>query len=163
MSTLQIDKKTAQGLYPAASGKFKSMLEDQFGADQLKVSIMDRIKTWEDAACEFGIDPVEGLPFPHPKTNRQKAANAFFQLDIINELLLEGAELDWSDSDQRKWYPYFNDYKSGAGFRFDGAGYVWATADAGGGARLCLDTQEKAKYFGTQFLDIWNQFLNPIK
>ena len=30
---------------------------------------------------------------------------------------------------------------------------------AHGGFRLCLDTYEKARYFGTQFLELWTEYL----
>lgn len=124
---------------------------------------IDRIKTFEDAYEDLGLDSEDELPFGIPANARQEAANAFTMLDIISESLLEGAKLDWADESQKKWYPYFYDYKPGSGFRFGGASYVWSYASTDGGARLCVDTQEKATYFGTQFLDIWNKFLNPNK
>ena len=47
-----------------------------------------------------------------------------------------------------------------------GAGWGSALADgrssgsvAGSGFRLCLDTYEKARYFGTQFLELWAEYL----
>jgi len=109
------------------------------------------------------LDPDEALPYASPKNNREEAANAFVMLDIISQALLENAKLDWSNTDQKKWFPYFNGDSSGAGFRFYDTLCDWAGTFAGGGARLCVDTQEKAKYFGTQFLSIWNKFLNPNK
>lgn len=126
-------------------------------------NIIDRIKTFADACEDLGLDPDEQLPYPNPENDRQDAANAFTMLDIITESLLEGAKLDWTNSGQRKWYPYFNDYKPGSGFRFGDSHYAWTNTHATGGARLCVDTQEKANYLGTQFIDIWNKFLNPNK
>lgn len=125
--------------------------------------ITDRIKSYEDACEDLGLDPVEDLPFQNPKNNRQEAANAFHMLDVITESLLEGKKLDWEDADQRKWYPVFNNYSSGSGFRFLYSFGAWTNSGATGGARLCVDTQEKSDYLGTQFLAIWNKFLNPIK
>lgn len=123
--------------------------------------IIDRIKTWEDAAKEAGIDPLD-LPFKNDsKTARQEAVNAFYQLDVIAEVLRKGVVLDWTDSDQIKWYPWFYDYRPGSGFSFDAPGYEWSLTATYGGARLCVDTKEKAVFFGTQFLSIWNKFQNP--
>lgn len=125
-------------------------------------SIIERLKTWEDFAAEAGIHPVESLPFKHDfKTPRQEATNAFFQLDVIAGVLREKVVLNWKDSNQRKWYCWFHNYKKGSGFSFIDARYGWAGTRTHGGARLCVDTEEKAEYFGNQFLDIWNKFLNP--
>lgn len=125
--------------------------------------ITERIKSYEDACEDLGLDPVEDLPFKNPKNNRQEAANAFHMLDVITESLMEGKKLDWEDGDQKKWYPVFNNYSSGSGFRFLYSDYDWTLTAACGGARLCVDTQEKSNYLGTQFLAIWNKFLNAIK
>lgn len=161
---IKIDLKTAQSLYPTAQGAFKTMLEDEFGVDKLKPPVFsDRIKTFEDACKVLGLNPATEVPFKKPTTNRQKFLNAAAKLDIISEALLEGVILDWSNSDQKKWAPWFNKYTSGAGFRFLGSVGWWAGAHAIGGARLCVDTEKKSDYFGTQFLDIWNDYLQPIK
>lgn len=161
---IKIDLKKAQSLYPTAQGAFKNMLEDEFGVDKLKPPVFsDRIKTFEDACKALGLNPATEVPFKKPTTNRQKFLNACAKLDIISEALLEGVVLDWTDSNQKKWAPWFDRYSPGAGFRFDDSGYWWTGTGACGGARLCVDTSEKADYFGTQFLDIWNDFLQPIK
>lgn len=162
MTTLKIDGNKARILYPTATPEFKEMLIDSFGKEFFSQKITDRIKSYEDACADLGLDP-EDLPFKNPKNNRQEADNAFHMLDVITESLLEGKKLDWEDSDQRKWYPVFNNYSSGSGFRFLGSNYVWSHSLADGGARLCVDTQEKADYSGNQFLPIWNKFLNPNK
>lgn len=38
------------------------------------------------------------------------------------------------------------------------AGSIHVDTFTAGGARLCVDTNEKALYFGKQFIDIWNSF-----
>lgn len=163
MKQLILDEKNAKALFGNADKDFKQMLIDTFGEEFFSQKITDRIKTFEDACQDNGLDPHDVLPFHKPTNARQEAANAFAKLDIISESLLEGARLDWTDSSQQKWYPWFNNYQPGSGFRFDGALCGWTYAGTFGGARLCVDTQEKARYFGTQFLEIWNKFLNPNK
>ena len=125
--------------------------------------IIEMIQSYEDACEVIGEDPIESLPFKNPKNARQEAANAFHMLDIISEALLEGKKLDWTDSNVKKLYPYFNDYTPGSGFRFRDTDCGWTNAS--GGARLCVDTEAKARHFGSHpnFLPIWNKFLNPIK
>lgn len=164
MKQLIIDEKRAKTLFPKADDEFKGILTAAFGEELFSQKIIDRIKTFEDACHELGLDPEAVLPYSRPASNaRQIAANAFVMLDIISEALLESVKLDWTNDSQKKWYPWFNNYKPGAGFRFGVTDYVWAITTSGGGARLCVDTQEKAVYLGTQFIDIWNKFLNPNK
>lgn len=163
MQNLEIDLQLAKTLYPTATGAFKALLQDRFSDKSLQIQITDKIKNWADAANAAGLDSINSLPFVGAHlSNRQKAANAFFKLDIIAEVLRNGVMLDWANDKQQKWYAWFNNYSPGAGFSFGDTYYGWTLADTDGGARLCVDTQEKAKYFATQFLDIFNEFLNPI-
>lgn len=162
METIQIKKENALAAYKNADKKTKELLENLFGKSVLYSNIMDRVKSYEDACEVVGADP-DDMPYKTPKNAREEACNAFHMLDIISEALLEGKVLDWTNSNQPKYYPWFNNYQPGSGFRFLVTDYDWANTGAGGGARLCLDTDEKAKYFGIQFIDIWNKFLNPNK
>ncbi len=161
MQTIQFDKAKALQVYRDADPEVKESLKSIFG-DKYFLSVIDRIKTWEDACLEKGMDPVESLPFSNPfKTSRQEAVNAFFKLDVIAEVLREEVILDWTNYNQKKWYAWFNDYEPGAGFSFHVTDFGWAYSSTIGGARLCLDTSEKAEYFGKQFLPLFNKFLNP--
>lgn len=158
----KFNKEIAVAEFNNGDHKTKSALKNIFG-EKFFQPITERIDSYQAACEELGLDPDEELPFKDPKNARQEAANAEVMLDIISEALLEGKELDWTDSTQEKWSPYFNNYKSGSGFRFDVSVCGWAHTDASGGARLCVDTKEKSDYFGQRFLPIWNKFLNPKK
>ena len=46
-----------------------------------------------------------------------------------------------------------------AGFGFLNATYRSSHADAYFGFRLCQETEEKAKYFGQQFIELWAEYL----
>lgn len=46
-------------------------------------------------------------------------------------------------------------YGAGAGFGFLAATRRRSWSDASGAFRLCLDTEEKAEYFGKQFVELW--------
>ena len=48
---------------------------------------------------------------------------------------------------------------AGAGFGCLDADYRSSYADAGVGFRLCQETEEKAKYFGQQFIELWAEYL----
>ena len=46
-----------------------------------------------------------------------------------------------------------------AGFGYLGAYNRSSIATAGLGFRLCQETEEKAKYFGQQFIELWAEYL----
>ena len=46
-----------------------------------------------------------------------------------------------------------------AGFGFLNADYRSSSATANLGFRLCQETEEKAKYFGQQFIELWAEYL----
>lgn len=48
---------------------------------------------------------------------------------------------------------------AGAGFGFLDASYRSSLAIADFGFRLCQETEEKAKYFGQQFIELWAEYL----
>ena len=120
-------------------------------------SIMDRVKTFEDACEVLGLDEVKidivGID------NHSKSIQAYTKLAIINQALNEDWKPDWTDGNQYKWFPYFNNASSSVG-GFSYGGYDgWGTNTAVG-SRLCFETKEKAKYAGTQFLAEYNEFLS---
>ena len=51
------------------------------------------------------------------------------------------------------------DAYGGAGFGFLHAYYPSSNANAYIGFRLCQETEEKAKYFGQQFIELWAEYL----
>ena len=51
------------------------------------------------------------------------------------------------------------DYGSSAGFGYLYAAYRSSDAGAYIGFRLCQETEEKAMYFGRQFIDLWAEYL----
>lgn len=68
-------------------------------------------------------------------------------------------EPDFSNSNQYKYFPWFV-------YNNRTAGFVWAyTNDAATstsahfGSRLCFKTPERARQFGEQFIDLWNDVL----
>ena len=50
-------------------------------------------------------------------------------------------------------------FGAGAGFGFLVAVVRSSVALAGFGFRLCQETEEKAKYFGQQFIELWAEYL----
>ena len=48
---------------------------------------------------------------------------------------------------------------AGAGFGYLTAFFRSSFANANIGFRLCQETEEKAKYFGQQFIELWAEYL----
>lgn len=68
-------------------------------------------------------------------------------------------EPDFSNSNQYKYFPWFVYDNGTAGF-VSASTYPAATyASASFGSRLCFKTSERARQFGEQFIDLWNDVL----
>lgn len=157
MKTLKISESKARELYKTGSEKLKSILEESFGKEFFSQKITDRIKTYEDACSELGLDPI----------NEKKLMDlgltihdiAYQKLIVIIKALNEGWEPDVCDSDVCRWYPWFRPNGSASSFAFDVSICVSSSADAGSGSRLCFKSEELSNYAGKQFIDIWKEFI----
>jgi len=151
MKNLQLDKTTALKIFKKSSDEVKEILISTFGAECFSQKITDRIKTFEDACAEIG-------PFPSSIFNEFDTSDetAYKKLKIVIKALNEGWVPDWNDTNQKKWYPWFS---LTSGFGFSGSLYFCTITCAGVGSRLCFKNEELATYAGTQFIDLYEQFL----
>lgn len=139
------------------------------------------IKTYEDACTALGekVDEVTltnaGVP---------KHIIALMKLELVCKALWGGEVKVYPDPNGNRtyYYPWFALYTKDEVERMDSeerglllsaianygafAGWGYAIANyrsshsfAHSGFRLCLDTYEKARYFGTQFLELWTEYL----
>ena len=144
------------------------------------------IKTYEDACTALGekVDEVTltnaGVP---------KHIIALMKLELVCKALWGGEVKVYPDPNGNRtyYYPWFALYTKDEVERMDSEERgLLLSADAGAGAyagwgcagwgyavaanrssrsaahsgfRLCLDTYEKARYFGTQFLELWTEYL----
>lgn len=139
------------------------------------------IKTYEDACTALGekVDEVTltnaGVP---------KHIIALMKLELVCKALWGGEVKVYPDPNGNRtyYYPWFALYTKDEVERMDseergvllsalahrGATAGWGFANAvnrssysgaRSGFRLCLDTYEKARYFGTQFLELWTEYL----
>ena len=152
METLQISKANALSAYRKADKKVKELLEELFGKQVLSTEVTERIKSFEDACLELGIDSTDA----NFSTGTVDEI-AFKKLKVIAAALNEGTVLSFADSNQRKWYPWFE--YSGSGFRFRGTDFDITLACTTGGSRLCFHTEKLAIYAGKQFIDLYNDLL----
>lgn len=158
MRTLQIKQDSLLVAFRNAGKEGKQVLSDLFGKQvALYDNITDRVKSFEDACQVLGISTnvpeVKGLPRKH-----QKAIIANYKLIIIAEALNEGWKPNWQDSDEYKYYPWF-DMSNPAGVGFSFTYFTASSTAANIGSRLCLKNRELAIYFGQTFTDLFNDSL----
>lgn len=66
---------------------------------------------------------------------------------------------DFSNRNQEKWFPWFVYSNDAAGFVCAFSYSTATSAAAAIGSRLCFKTPTRARQFGEQFIDLWNQVL----
>lgn len=149
--------------------------------DEPEKDVRKRIKTFEDACHEIGID-AEAWNRDKISLGLEPDVLAFLKLRIIVKALNEGWEPRFTE-DECRYYPWFILYtgeeynkldeeeKSRVVYRSYNvanalggvscayAGYDSSFADAHIGVRLAFKTSELAAYCGRQFLDIWADFV----
>ena len=69
----------------------------------------------------------------------------------------DGFVPDFSNWSQAKWYPWFGYNKDAAEFACTGSLNAPSTAHASSGSRLCFKTEERARQFGEQFIELYNK------
>lgn len=149
--------------------------------DEPEKEVRERIKTFEDACREIGID-AEAWNRDKISLGLEPDVLAFLKLRIIVKALNEGWEPRFTE-DECRYYPWFVLYtgeeynrldeeeKSRVVFRsysdaaaLGGVSYANAAYDSSStvafiGVRLAFKTSELAAYCGRQFLDIWANFV----
>lgn len=149
--------------------------------DEPEKEVRERIKTFEDACREIGID-AEAWNRDKISLGLEPDVLAFLKLRIIVKALNEGWEPRFTE-DECRYYPWFVLYtgeeynrldeeeKSRVVYRsfyyafaFGGVSYAVANFDSSFtnafiGVRLAFKTSELAAYCGRQFLDIWANFV----
>ena len=149
--------------------------------DEPEKDVRKRIKTFEDACREIGID-AEAWNRDKISLGLEPDVLAFLKLRIIVKALNEGWEPQFTE-DECRYYPWFILYtreeynkldeeeKSRVVYRsyygayaLGGVSFASASSDssyslANIGVRLAFKTSELAAYCGRQFLDIWAGFV----
>lgn len=149
--------------------------------DEPEKDVRKRIKTFEDACREIGID-AEAWNRDKISLGLEPDVLAFLKLRIIVKALNEGWEPQFTE-DECRYYPWFilytreeynkldeeeksrvvvrsnyNAYAFG-GVSFANANFDSSYTGASIGVRLAFKTSELAAYCGRQFLDIWADFV----
>jgi hypothetical protein len=119
------------------------------------------IKTFEDACKKVNTDPAKLPDVSGILEEFAKPIIAAYKLLIIYKAINNEWKPDWSNWDQYKYYPWFEVLSSGFGFSF--SGFSYGSTYSSVGSRLCFESEEKAKYAGNQFLQLYKDFLTITK
>ncbi len=186
---IKVKRDDLQGLYqvltnyPAISKEqVQNEMHKVFGEDTFKPKdIMERVKTFEDACHELGIEPDKWLQ-DKAELGFEPDVIAYMKLRIICKALNEGWEPQFTE-DEWRYYPWFtlwtedelseksDEWKtdrhliSTGEYQTDYAGLVFARSHnapsntlAIVGSLLCLKSDTLAVYCGKQFINIWADF-----
>ena len=151
--------------------------------DDKSEDIKERIKTFEDAMLALGEEhPI--VKEWHCGENLSPDLEAYLQLRVICAALNEGWEPQFTEEEWR-WYPWHylwteselaeksDDWKAdrhlimiGDKYQSEYAGLAYAISNIAPshthaliGSRLCLKSEALATYCGTQFIDVWADFI----
>jgi len=147
METLQIDKANALKAHEEASIKGKSLLENLFGKKVFLKDVKDRIKNFDDVLAENGISRED---FETSCKGLEPDEIAYRMAKLVCLAFNEGWLPDWTNSNQYKYFPWFNmGSSSGVGFSYHGYD-AWDTLSSVG-SRLCFKSSDLAKHAGKLF------------
>lgn len=113
--------------------------------------ITDRVKSFEDACGILGISVSSVF-----SKSDSKDEIAYKKIKVIIKALNEGWIPNWENTNEYKWFPYF-EYNSGFGFSTLGADHRVTGTTVG--SRLVYKSEELSNYAAKQFDDIYNDFL----
>lgn len=185
--TLEVSKKALREAYKDADKSLKAALVKLFGEENCNVLVpsLDNyksIKTYEDACEALGENPIDETELE----SVDEHIIALMKLETISKAMWGHTFKPYADPTGNKWYyyPWFALYTereikemddedkargallsagagagAGAGFGCLGTTYRAAAAWAGDALRLCQENEEKARYFGTQFIELWAVYL----
>ncbi len=132
----------------------------------------EQIKSFEDAIRYLEISPLDnnkdliyaqGFPVPILVNDEDiiRKINAYAKLITIATAWnkIDGFVAYWENTSQYKYFPLFEYSRDAAGFVCVSTTCATTTVDAGIDSRLCFKTSERAKQFGKQFIDLWNDLL----
>ena len=156
---MELNKTQAKRIYHEAPDWFKTQLEEEFGEESFIPNEFESIKTLEDAYAKTGesiSDEIRALLTPDEI--------AYKELKIIVKAInMENDKVwvaDWSNTNQRKWWPWFN---LSSGFGFSHSGYYYGHTSTTVGSRLCFSSEERSNYAAVQFGDKYEQLLTISK
>lgn len=146
------DKIIAQG---AGITKVEIFINGEKKWEHHAIPVTERIKTYEDACRELDIPLI-----PERCGIMTEDESAYYSLKVIAKALNEGWEPDWTNKEERKYYPWFYiEDTNPAGLSYSNTVYSVSHTYASIGSRLCFKTGALAEYAGKQFKKEYEKFL----
>ncbi len=156
MKPLVIEEKEAKTLYKIASKEFKIVLENTFGKEYFIEDTTTKIKNFDDILKLSGKTLKEILPYKTPKNKQQRSINALVKIQLITEVLNQGTILDFLNTNQYKYLPWFKKVVGSGWVVTSYASYCLHTVDGFG---TFYKSEKLALFAGNTFLDIYKDYL----
>lgn len=178
---MEINIEKVRVAYDSADNAGKKMIRELFPNFSELIPVTARIKTLYDACCELGFDHFWIQNAQQVESLKKYDVNlcAFAHLRIICAALNEG----WvAKPGNASYYPVFEFFTEAEvkemnnkaadslyiiepkfDTEFTAVDYSFAAMSETESSCLRLKTSELAKYCGKQFIDIWMDYLLPIK
>jgi hypothetical protein len=140
-----------------AFSEFQKVFNEITGQKETKEAWVnyEDLKTFDDCCRQLGTAERD-FDIKWNKLEVEADTIAYEKLKIVVRAINpEGWCPNWDD-DNQKWWPYFN---LSSGFGFWASTYFCDRTHSPVGSRLCFSSRERADYAGTQFVDIYKQFL----
>jgi len=120
-----------------------------------KISLFDKIKNYSDVCKDLGEDELKLSDFNFLSKDYRKKAFNQAKLQQIQKLFNGDWKLDWSDTTQYKWFPYF-EIKVSGGIGF----YVtYFHSSHFGDAPAYFKYEETSNFVGKLFIDIYKELM----
>jgi len=156
-TTITVEETDLKKVYCAADEDGKKVLAELFG-DQVLNRISSRVRSFEEACVQLGHSAEFVLQGVSPVDD--KAIVAFLKLFVIVRALNGGWVPDWNNTDEYKYYPWWDLQKSKtnpSGFRLDLVCDICSHSTVG--SRLCYKSRELAEYAAETFLDLYRDLM----
>jgi len=113
-----------------------------------------------ESACEY-LELEHKFAICGNDNKHHKAMVSLYKLITIAEAWNKQDEFvpDFSNRNQYKYFPWFQYNDNTAGFVYAYTHDAAAYAGTAIGSRLCFKDSNRARQFGEQFIDLWNDFL----
>lgn len=182
--TIEIKQSNVDAAYKVADEYMKKVLDALLGRNTAKPSLDDykSIKSYADACIALDEEPIDEEKLLNAGCEARHIA--LMKLETISRALWGRNFKPVPDPEGRKWfyYPWFAlytqremddmsdedkggllcahaHYGASAGFGCLDTNYRSSLSSANSGFRLCQEDEEKAKYFGKQFIELWAEWL----
>lgn len=159
MEQLTIAKKDAVKAFKEADAEGKKLLSNLFNKEKIFGSPMDRFKTFEDVLATMDEIPenVNMLLTYNGNNADLLGAKAFLKATLVTRALNDGWVPNWDDTNEYKWWPWFNMKSAGFGLSYSYFGS--ANSSSVVGSRLCFKSEELSNYAAKQFESIYKDLL----